>query len=111
MNISWESSGYNEIPYSRSLACLWIVVLHTNIYSRFTNGSIPELQEQISKPSFLLRLLLYGFMSVDTFFVVSGFLLAFNFLNNDKLRQNIQESSWPSNLRRYFDYVLKRYLR
>ena len=50
-------------------------------------------------------------MSVDTFFVVSGFLLAFNFLNNEKLRQNIQESSLPSNLRRYCDYVLKRYLR
>lgn len=58
-----------------------------------------------------MRFLMYGFVSVDSFFVISGFLLVFNFLNNDKLRKELQELHWMGNVKKYMRYVLNRYLR
>lgn len=95
----------------RIAACLWIIVLHTNIYSRFAHDNLPELQLMQAHPNLLVRILMYGFTTVDSFFVISGFLLVFNFLNNDNLRKELEEAELIVNIRKFFRYVLNRYLR
>lgn len=95
----------------RTIACFCIIALHTNIYSRFANGSIAELQALMTSSSIVMRALLYGIVSVDSFFVISGFLLVYNFLNNKALRQDIQEASYSVNIRKFMRYGMNRYLR
>lgn len=95
----------------RIAACLWIIVLHTNIYSRFAHDNLPELQLMQAHPNLLVRILMYGFTTVDSFFVISGFLLVYNFLNNDKLRKELQEAELVLHIKKFFRCVLNRYMR
>lgn len=107
----------NEVTFTdsnlifRTIACLWIIILHTNIYARFAVSSIPEVQHLMTNSGILMRILSYGFVSVDSFFAISGFLLVFNFLRNDLLRKKIKERIFFKTLPTYLRYVGHRYLR
>lgn len=86
-----------------------IIVLHTNIYSRFTVSSMPELAVNLN--DFGIQSLMYAVVCVDTFFVVSAYILTINFLRNAKLQLTIEANSFLANLWLFAKHVLHRYLR
>lgn len=102
----------NSIPVInglRSISCLWILLFHVMWYMYFTVDNKTFLISYAEKIVF--QYISTAPLLVDIFFTISGFLLTYNFLMNEKKMEEIQNNSFSKNAKVYLKMVLHRYLR
>uniref|UniRef100_A0A1I8QBL2 Nose resistant-to-fluoxetine protein N-terminal domain-containing protein n=1 Tax=Stomoxys calcitrans TaxID=35570 RepID=A0A1I8QBL2_STOCA len=111
---SLENSNRNSVFLSamaglRSIICMWITVFHVYYYSVFALSNAPYLFTRLEK--FVFQPVVQACFYVDVFFVMSSFLLVFNFLSNDKHLRKIAVSSWWESIKMFLNSVMQRYMR
>ncbi|XP_039315271.1 nose resistant to fluoxetine protein 6 isoform X2 [Solenopsis invicta] len=102
----------NEIPVIhglRFLTMFWIILCHSLLFMvDFIDNKVWFLR--ISE-SFFIQVLSNGYLSVDTFFFLSGFLLAYTYLKNKtKEKQNIS-FNYGAKLKEFSVNVIRRFIR
>lgn len=93
----------------RSIGCIVVSVFHVCWFGAFSVDNQVTLfahGEQIS-----WQWLSTAPFVVDMFFTISGFLLAYNFLQNQKRIDEIRSNTLKKNLRLFGKQLLSRYLR
>lgn len=93
----------------KSIGCLMILNFHLPWYSLFTINNGAELF--VLGEQFKWQWLSTTPIIVDIFFAISGLLLAYNFLRNEKRVAQIRDNSLWANLRLYGKQFVHRYLR
>ena len=100
----------NSIPALhgiRFFGMAWLVIFHTTYFGGSFMGNRSTSYMVIS--SFILQAVINALYSVDTFFFMSGFLLAYTYLNAQKKGKKIP--SWPATGVQFCSMVIKRYCR
>lgn len=93
----------------RSIICVWVMLFHVVFYSMFTYDNLPELFRSLD--GFAVQGLLAIVLYVDVFFVLSGFLLAYNFVGSTEKLRRIRDGSAAEVCDAYARQVVHRYLR
>ncbi|XP_075165922.1 nose resistant to fluoxetine protein 6-like [Haematobia irritans] len=112
--ISLENSNRNAIFLTsmaglRCIICMWITVFHVYYYSLFTMSNTPFIFAKLEE--FILQPVMQACFYVDVFFVMSSFLLVFNFLSNEKQLRKIRSGTWWENLKIFLKSIMQRYMR
>lgn len=93
----------------RSIACIIVLTFHSCFFGHFAieNGTTMfSISEQ-----FHWQFIMAAPFYVDAFFTISGFLLTYNFLRNQKRVDEIRCNSFNNNLKLFGKQLLSRYLR
>ncbi|XP_055838509.1 nose resistant to fluoxetine protein 6-like [Episyrphus balteatus] len=93
----------------RSVVCLWVTLFHVYFYSLFAISNVPLIFAKLE--TIVLQPVLQSCFYVDVFFVISSFLLSYNFLSNTKSIESIRKNSFGGNAKFFFKSVLHRYVR
>ena len=89
----------------RVLGMAWLVLFHTTYIGGSFMGNKSTSYIVIS--SFILQAVINAMYSVDTFFFMTGFLMAYTYLNAQKKEKRIP--SWPATGVQCCSMVIKRY--
>ncbi|TMW46892.1 hypothetical protein DOY81_008030 [Sarcophaga bullata] len=108
-NSNSSSAFITVMAGMRSIVCLWITVFHVYYYSLFAISNTPFIFAKLE--TFPLQPILQACFYVDIFFIMSSFLLVYNFLSNTKLLQQIFCSSWWGILKMFMRSLVQRYMR
>uniref|UniRef100_A0A1B0CRE8 Nose resistant-to-fluoxetine protein N-terminal domain-containing protein n=1 Tax=Lutzomyia longipalpis TaxID=7200 RepID=A0A1B0CRE8_LUTLO len=93
----------------RTIVCLWIVAFHILYYGLHYSES-PSLFLANSQGIFY-QVIWSAVIYVDVSFALSGFLLAYNFLGNVEVQNEIQGNSFMENFVLFCKHLLHRYVR
>lgn len=85
------------------------MLFHVIFYSMFTYDNLPELLQ--SYDGFAVQAAMAVVLYVDVFFVLSGTLLAYNFVGNATTMRQIREGNFGTVFATYCKTILHRYLR
>lgn len=88
---------------------MWVMLFHVVFYSMFTYDNLPELFQSLD--GFAVQGVLAIVLYVDVFFVLSGCLLAYNFVGNADQLRRIRTGTGYEVCGTYVRQVLHRYLR
>ncbi|XP_055378337.1 nose resistant to fluoxetine protein 6-like, partial [Condylostylus longicornis] len=104
-----DASAIPIINGIRSISCIWIICFHVAWYMWFTIDDQTFLVSNAEK-------IFYQYIStapllVDVFFTISGFLLAYKFIKNEKEMKIIAENNCKENFKILLDKIFHRYLR
>ncbi|XP_076673735.1 nose resistant to fluoxetine protein 6 [Andrena cerasifolii] len=103
-------TGSDSVPALhgiRFLGMVWILIPHTLLFGRYFVGN--RSVGYITISSFISQTISNATYSVDTFFFMSGFLMANAYLKAQKKEKKIP--SWPATGVQYCRMVIKRYCR
>lgn len=93
----------------RSIGCIIILLFHSCFFGHFVienAATMLSIGEQ-----FPWQFIMTAAFVVDVFFTISGFLLTYNFLRNQKRVHEIRSNSINNNLKLFGKQLLSRYLR
>ncbi|KAG5344692.1 NRF6 protein, partial [Acromyrmex charruanus] len=93
----------------RFLTMIWLIILHSILFSiEYADNKIQILRFVDSLP---IQMLSNGSVSVDTYFFLSGFLLAYTYLKNKIDKERINPINYKEKINKYFVIIMKRYIR
>ncbi|XP_059611828.1 nose resistant to fluoxetine protein 6-like [Phlebotomus argentipes] len=98
-----------SLNFYRTICSLWVTMAHVYLFGYVMVESVP-LNGWRSK-LFYIKLFYRSALILDVFFLMSGFVLAYNFLKNDQLSQTIKQNSLGKNVRLLLKHILHRYTR
>ncbi|KAG5347697.1 NRF6 protein, partial [Acromyrmex charruanus] len=93
----------------RFLTMIWVIILHNIFFSlEYTDNKIQILRLDESLP---IQMFSNATVSVDTYFFLSGFLLAYTYLKNKIDKEQINLINYKEKLNEFFVRIMKRYIR
>ncbi|XP_030388523.1 nose resistant to fluoxetine protein 6-like [Scaptodrosophila lebanonensis] len=104
-----DCSFVGAVAGLRCMVCLWITVFHVYFYSIYALTNTPLMFAKLE--NFALQPLLQACFHVDLFFVISGFLMVYQFLSNAADMELIRRNGIWENSKRFGKAVARRYLR
>ncbi|XP_015175156.1 PREDICTED: nose resistant to fluoxetine protein 6 isoform X2 [Polistes dominula] len=105
-------TGENSLPIVHGLRFLtmgWIIMAHTPLYTKDYYDNKP-IGWRLSE-GFFAQLLTNASTSVDTFFFLSGLLVAYTYLKNTIGKDKYKSYNYLNTIKSYFLIILKRFLR
>lgn len=94
----------------KSLACIMIITQHLCFFTYFMSNNPVEISILLYENT-LSKIVFQFVHAVEIFFVISAFLLTYNFLKNSRQMKNIQDGNFIDNIKFFIRFVLKRYFR
>lgn len=98
-----------SLNFFRTICSCWVTVAHVYLLNYVAVESIP-LNGMRSK-LFYIRLFYRSALILDVFFLMSGFVLVYNFLKNHELCETIRKNTFKENGRLLIKHILHRYTR
>uniref|UniRef100_A0A1B0CKH5 Nose resistant-to-fluoxetine protein N-terminal domain-containing protein n=2 Tax=Lutzomyia longipalpis TaxID=7200 RepID=A0A1B0CKH5_LUTLO len=98
-----------SLNFFRVLCSTWVTLNHVYLFSYIIVESIP-LNGMRTK-TFYIRSIYRSALMLDVFFLMSGFVLIYNFLKNHDLCEKIRRNSLRENAKLFCKHILNRYLR
>uniref|UniRef100_A0A1B0GM99 Acyltransferase 3 domain-containing protein n=1 Tax=Phlebotomus papatasi TaxID=29031 RepID=A0A1B0GM99_PHLPP len=108
MSTDVHPQGLNSVAGLKTSSCLWIIGMHV-MYFNIITTKIPLASAKFENLGYFL--LFRSVLAVDIFFMISGLLMAYNFLRHGTLHQQIQANSFANNAKLYLRFMVHRYLR
>ncbi|KAG5344702.1 NRF6 protein, partial [Acromyrmex charruanus] len=91
------------------LTMVWVIILHCIFLSiEYADNKIQILRFDDNLP---IQIFSNGSVSVDTYFFLSGFLLAYTYLKNKIDKERINPINYKEKINKYFVIIMKRYIR
>ncbi|KAJ6632736.1 Nose resistant to fluoxetine protein 6 [Pseudolycoriella hygida] len=102
-------TAINSINGLRTVICCWVLLIHVGFFTMFAYDNLPEVFATIEQIQFqpILAIMFY----VDIFFVLSAFLVVYNFLKDEGTLSEIRSNCFVANLKMFFKRVIHRYIR
>ncbi|XP_012059881.1 PREDICTED: nose resistant to fluoxetine protein 6-like [Atta cephalotes] len=108
-NTKLDTEAIAVIHGIRFLSMLWIIIAHIILYSLdYFDNIIWIWRKTRSVP---LQVISNGTIAVDTYFFLSGFLLAYLYLKNKIDKKRINPINYKKKLNEFFVNIMKRYIR
>ncbi|XP_059622679.1 O-acyltransferase like protein-like [Phlebotomus argentipes] len=108
MSTDVHPGSVSSVAGLKTISCLWIIGMHV-MYFNIITLRIPLDSAKFDNIAYFL--LFRSVLAVDIFFMISGLLMAYNFLRRDTLHRQIQENSLADNAKLLVRFILHRYLR
>ncbi|KAL7051333.1 hypothetical protein ACKWTF_004432 [Chironomus riparius] len=93
----------------KSISCFLILCFHMFWFSFYVTSNPGVLFHLSEKVSF--QWIANAALMVDSFFCISGFLVAYNFIRNDKQMEEIKNNTLMQNVRLFGKLLLHRFIR
>jgi peptidoglycan/LPS O-acetylase OafA/YrhL len=98
-----------KVSICRSIACFVLLVYHSKWFGFLNTKHQAEMFRLTEAPEH--QWVVNGPLMVDIFFGISGFLMSYRFLENERQMEQIRAASFGKNVRLFGKMVLQRYLR
>lgn len=109
MDDSTTPNSINVINGIKSISCFLILSFHMFWFSFYVTSNPGVLFHFSEKVRF--QWIANAALMVDSFFCISGFLVTYNFLRNDKQMEEIKNSSIMQNIKLFGKLLLHRFIR
>ncbi|XP_029676634.1 nose resistant to fluoxetine protein 6-like [Formica exsecta] len=108
-NTKIDSEAMPVIHGLKFLSMVWVIMAHTSLYSMdYLDNKAWSWRVSKGLP---IQVLTNSHISVDTFFFISGFLVAYLYLKNVTGKGRIEPINYRAKLNEFFVSVIRRYIR
>lgn len=107
-----EDTTNNFIPVIaglKTIVCIWIIVLHCSSLAFYIMNNTTIAFAKME--SLMYQIIMQAIFYVDVFFIISAFLLVYNFLSNTQRLTIIKSNSFKANFKLFLKFILHRYMR
>ncbi|KAL6448079.1 hypothetical protein ACFW04_000249 [Cataglyphis niger] len=102
-NTKIDSKSIPVIHGLKFLSMVWIIMAHSTLYTMDYLGKLTK--------GLFIKIVDNASMSVDTYFFISGFLMAYLYLKNVMDKERIEPINYRAKLNEFFVSVIRRYIR
>ncbi|GAB0099543.1 Acyltransferase 3 domain [Sergentomyia squamirostris] len=108
MSVNVHPDSVPSVAALKTFSCLWIIGMHV-MYFNIITLRFPLASASFDNIGYFL--LFRSVLAVDIFFMISGLLVAYNFLRQQGLHRQIRVNSFTENIKLYFRFIIHRYFR